>query len=111
MTTSMAWKLLQFGSRKDHAEAAALQERIAKLQAELDYCQGLAGHRRHVRYAYAAGIAALVLALGFVLGINSAPLRQTVVDAAQAVGLAGGVQDIDAGDAAYQKGNYAKALR
>jgi uncharacterized protein len=111
MTTSMAWKLLQFGSRKDHAEAAALQERIAKLQAELDYCQGLAGHRKHVRYAYAASIAALVLALGFVLGINSAPLKQAVAEATQALGLTGAVQDVDAGDAAYQKGNYANAMR
>jgi len=107
----MAWHFLQFGSRKDRVEAAALQERISKLQAELDYCRGLAGHRAHLRYAYAAGVAAVVLALGFALGANSVPLRRAVTDAAQTWGLASTVPDIDAGAAAYQKGRYATALQ
>jgi uncharacterized protein len=107
----MAWHLLQFGSRKDRVEAAALQERISKLQAELDYCKGLAGQRAHMRYAYTAVVAAVILALGFALGINSAPLRQAVADAAVALGLAIAAPDVDAGNAAYQKGRYAAALR
>jgi TPR repeat protein len=107
----MAWHLLQFGSRKDRVEAAALQQRISKLQAELDYCRGLAGHRAHLRYAYAAGVAAVILALGFALGVNNAPLRQAVADAAVALGLANAAPDVDAGNAAYQKGSYVTALR
>jgi hypothetical protein len=103
--------LLQFGSRKDRVEAAALKQRIAKLQAELDYCRGLAGHRAHLRYAFVAGLAAVVLALGFALGINSAPLRQAFTDAAQTWGVASSVPDIEAGNTAYQKGRYATALR
>jgi hypothetical protein len=110
-TADMAWQFLQFGSRKDRVEAAALQQRISKLQAELDYCRGLAGRRVHLRYAFAAGVAAIVLALGFALGVNSVPLRQAVNDAAQTWGLASPVSDIDAGSAAYQKGRYATALR
>jgi TPR repeat protein len=106
----MAWRMLQFGSHRDRAEAAALQERIAKLQAELDYCKGLAGHRRHVRYAVAAGVTVLVLAFGFALGLNSAPLKQVVADAAQALGFAP-VHDVDAGSAAYQTGHYETAMR
>jgi len=106
----MAWHFLQFGARKDRAEAAALQERIKKLQAELDNCQGLAGRRMHLRYAVAAGVAAVVLALGFVLGNNSAPLKQAAADAAQGLGFVA-VEDIDAGNAAYQKGNYAASMR
>jgi TPR repeat protein len=110
-TADMAWHLLQFGSRKDRVEAAALQQRISKLQAELDYCRGLAGHRAHLRYAYAAGVAAVILALGFALGVNNAPLRQAVADAAVALGLANAAPDVDAGNAAYQKGSYVTALR
>jgi uncharacterized protein len=106
----MAWRLLSFGSRRDRAQAAALRERIAELQAELDDCQGVAGHRLHLRYAYAGGIAVVILALGFALGHYSAPLKHAVADAAHALGFAA-VQDVDAGSAAYQKGNYAAAMR
>jgi hypothetical protein len=107
----MAWQFLQFGARKDRAEAAALQERIARLQAELDNCKGLAGHRVHLRYAYAGLVAAAILGLGFALGVNHVPLKQVAADAAQTFGLADPVRDIDAGSAAYQRGNYAAAMR
>jgi TPR repeat protein len=105
----MAWHL--FGGRKDRAEAAALQERIAKLQAELNDCQGMAGNRLHLRYAYAGGIAAVVLALGFALGLNSAPIKHAASDAIQTFGLASPVQPVDAGTGAYQKGKYETAMR
>ena len=106
----MAWHLFG-GSRKDRAEAAALQERIAKLQAELNECQGMAGNRLHLRYAYAGGVAVLVLALGFALGVNSAPIRHAVSDAIQTFGPGSPVQPVDAGTGAYQKGRYETALR
>jgi uncharacterized protein len=105
----MAWHL--FGRRRDQAEAAALQERIAKLQAELNDCQGMAGNRLHLRYAYAGGIAAVILALGFTLGLNTAPLKHVAADAIETFGLAGPVQSVDAGTTTYQKGNYPTAMR
>jgi TPR repeat protein len=105
----MAWHL--FGRRRDEAEAAALQQRIAQLRAELEHCQGLAGHRRQLRYARVGAGAAVVLALGFALGHYSAPLKHVAADAAQTVGLAAPVPDTDRGNAAYQKGSYAAAMR
>jgi hypothetical protein len=100
----------RFGSGGDRAEVA-LQERITALEAELATCKALAGQRAHLISALKAGIAALILALGFALSVNSAPVKQAGAELVQALGFAGVVKDTDAAYAAYQRGNYATALR
>jgi tetratricopeptide (TPR) repeat protein len=101
----------QFGRSGGQAEAVVLQKRIADLQAELATYSALAEHRRHVINALKVGIATLIVTLSFALGVNSAPVRQAIADLVQTLGFAGAVKDADAAYAAYQRGNYATALR
>jgi hypothetical protein len=108
-TAAMAWHL--FGGGRDRAQAAALKERIATLQAELDNCRGLTRHRKQLRSAYGVAGAIAVLGVGFLLGMHSAPIKHVAGDAVQTIGLGGPVQDVDAGNAAYQKGKYAAAMK
>jgi TPR repeat protein len=58
-----------------------------------------------------AGLAVLMLAIGFVLGTYREPITQAVIDVAQAIGLSGRPANADTAYAAYQSGNHATALR
>jgi TPR repeat protein len=58
----------------------------------------------------AAG-AVLIFALGFVLGVNSERLEQSVADRASALGFAASFPDTGAAYASYEKGDHATALR
>jgi tetratricopeptide (TPR) repeat protein len=100
----------RFGSGGERAEVA-LQERITRLQAELATYKALAERRAHLINVFKVGIAVLILAFGFALGVNIAAVKQAVVERVQALGFAGGVKDTDAAYAAYQKGDYSTALR
>lgn len=114
---SRRWHLFRRGV--DPVEAAALKERIAALQAELAVCKTMAGHRAHWRYGLAAALAALILGVGFVLGVYNAPLKRAIAGVVQVLGFTGSVGDAlmgstgdaDVAYAAYQRGNYATALR
>jgi uncharacterized protein len=103
------WGLFNFGAKR--AEAAALEQRIAALQAELTDCQSQAGHARHWIYATKAAIAVGLLGVGFVLGANHLAIQRTVVELVPALDLANSVSQIDAAEAAYQKGKYPAALK
>jgi len=102
------WSLFNRGRR---AEAAALEQRIAMLQAELSQCQSQAGHRPHWVYAVKAAAAVAILLVGYVLGANHAAIKQHIAEVAPAFGIASTVSNIDAGEAAYQKGKYPAALK
>ena len=96
------------GSR---ASAADLQRRITALQADVAKWKALAEHRQRLRRGLVLAIAAFILVLGLVLGVYSAaPITQAATNLALALGFTG-VDDADAASAAYQKGNYATALR
>jgi uncharacterized protein len=58
----------------------------------------------------AAG-AVLIFALGFVLGVNSERLEQSVTDRTPALGFAASLPDTGAAYASYEKGDHATALR
>jgi uncharacterized protein len=103
------WSLFNFGAKR--AEAAALEQRIAALQAELSDCQSQAGPARHWKYAIKAAIAVALLAFGFVLGANHLAIKRTVVDLVPVLGFANTVSEIDTAEAAYQKGKYPAALK
>src|SRR5712692_2296882 len=102
-----AMRLLPWG--RGQADEAALEERISALQAALDTCTGVAQRWSEFRRTVTAAIAALALAVGFVLGVYWEPLARSATDLAATVGLA--VPDVDAAQAAYQEGDFASALR
>jgi hypothetical protein len=102
----MSW--LRWGRRR--AEAAVLREQVTALQAALAKCKSVT-RRPGARRWLTAGGAALLLALGFVLGVNSGPLEQWLTDRVVALGFANRVTNTDAGYAAYQKGDLAGAVR
>src|SRR6266511_1990376 len=77
-----------FGLGRNRAEEAALQERVTALQTALARCKATARRWTELRGGLVAAIAALMLALGFVLGLYSGPLKQAAVDLVAALGLA-----------------------
>ena len=89
-------------------DVAALEAKVTALQTALNTCKGVAKHWREVHRAVIAGIAAAVLALGFVLGLNAERIAGTASNVAQTFGLAG-VPDADAAAAAYQAGDCSPA--
>jgi uncharacterized protein len=108
MLNSMSlWQRLVSG--RDRTEKAALEERITALQAALAQSNAGAGRRTSTRLMVA--ITALSLAVGFVLGVYREPLQQSIGDLVRPFGLIGPVEHADAGFAAFQRGDYATALR
>jgi hypothetical protein len=110
-TMSLLPRWRSFGLGRDRADEAVLKERVTALQAALDKCKATAGRWTELRLGFVAAIAMVCLALGFVLGLYSGPLKQAAVDLAAAVGLASPPRNADAAFAAYQNGNYAAALQ
>ena len=99
-----------FGLGRGRADEAALEERVTALQAALATCKDTARRWARWRHGLVAATAAICLALGFVLGLYSGPLKQAAIDLATAVGLASPPRNADAAMAAYQNGDYATAL-
>jgi TPR repeat protein len=87
---------------------AILQEHVITLQAKLSKCNAVAEHRAHVIEAL---IAALFLAFGLGLVVNSSPVKKIIGELVQAFGFADSANDADTAYAAYLKGDYARALR
>jgi TPR repeat protein len=100
----------RFALGRDRAEKAALEARIPALEATLAKYKA-AAERKELRRGLTAVIAALMLALGFALGAYGGLLKQAIADLIAAVGFGRPLQDADAANAAYQKGDYATALR
>jgi TPR repeat protein len=97
---------LRFGRAR---EAEALEHRVSTLQTALKKCAEVAGRWSQFRRGVTAGIAVLMLALGFALGVNREPIKQFAIGLAQATGLASpGAVDAYT---AYQRGDYAAVLR
>jgi TPR repeat protein len=100
-----------FGLGRDRADEAVLKERVTALQAALATCKDTARRWSRWRHGLLASTAVLCLALGFVLGLYSAPLKQSGADLAATLGLAPAPRNADAAIAAYQNGDYAAALQ
>jgi hypothetical protein len=94
-----------------NAETEVLEQRVSALQTALSQCSEVAGRWTEFRRSVTVAIALLMLAAGFALGVYREPITQSVVGLAQAIGLASPVQNADAAYAAYQRGDYAAALR
>lgn len=100
-----------FGLGRDRAEEAALEERVTALQTALTKCKEVAGRWAPVRRELMAATVALCLAIGFALGVYRESIAHAFVGLAMAVGIVSPVQDANAAEVAYQKGNYETALR
>jgi uncharacterized protein len=97
-----------FGLGRQRAEEAQLAQRVTALQSALAQCRSTARHWWDVRTGI---MAALMLALGFTLGVYSGPLTHSAVKMARAVGIASPVENADPAYAAYHNADYADALK
>ena len=98
---------LRFG--RDRKEEATLDRRVSTLQTALKQCAEAAARLRHIDREVMAGIAVLMLVLGFTLGVYREPIKEFVIGLAQKVGVAS--PGADDAYAALQKGDYATVLR
>ncbi len=93
-------------------ETEALQQRVTALQAALNQCGQAAKRLRTFRREATVGLALVMLAAGFTLGVYREPIVEAGAALGQAVGLTKpALPEIDQAQAAYQKGDYATALR
>jgi uncharacterized protein len=88
-----------------------LEERVSALQAALAQCKGVATRWREFGLAITAVVGAVMLALGFTLGVYREPLKEAIVDLLPAWNSANPISEADAANAAYQKGDYPTALK
>src|SRR5262245_4574369 len=88
-----------------------LQERVSTLQSALRQCGEVAARWTTFRREVTIGLAALMLVVGFLLGVYRDSIVQSFTGLRQAIGLSSGPPNTDAAYAAYQNGDYATALR
>jgi TPR repeat protein len=96
------------GLGRHRAHEAELEEQVTALHAALAQCRNAAGYWTRLRTPFKAAIVVLILAVGFVLGAYSGPLKQSVIDLARSLGS--GSPNAGAAFAAYQERDFAKAL-
>jgi hypothetical protein len=99
----------RFGRGSGRPDPAALKQEVKALQAALDSCKGAARPSGISRALTAAG-GVVLLALGFVLGVNSDGIKQSMTDL-PALSFTGPVQPAEAAYAASERGDQVTALR
>jgi TPR repeat protein len=97
-----------FRSRTREAE---LEHRVYALQAALAQCKGVARTWWSMRVRFTVAVALVAMAAGFALGVYRHPIKQAFVDSAVAMRLASPADGGAEAEAAFQKAEYAKALR
>jgi len=102
--------LSRFAFNRHRAYEAELEAKVTALQAALSKCKGMACDCARLWRELMVGGIVVTLAVGYVLGVYNAPIRQLIVDLAVPLGLASPVQNADAAYAAFQKGDYTAAL-
>src|SRR6516164_6720114 len=97
---------------------AELEHRVYALQAALARCKGVARSwwNMRVRFTVAVALVTVAVALvamaaGFALGVYRHPIKQAFVNSAIAVGIASPADGAAVAETAFQKAEYAKALR
>src|SRR5260221_269275 len=97
-----------FRSRTHEVE---LERGIYALQAALDQCRGVAGTWWSMRVRFTVAVALVAMAAGFALGVYRHSIKQAFVDSAVAVGLASPADEAGTAEIAFQRADYAKALK
>src|SRR5215207_9185935 len=100
------WRFFPRGARE-----AALEERIIALQSALVTSKAASTRWIGLRRGTFVAIATVNLGFGFVLGVYREPLKQAVIDFGVALGFTRPIEDTDSANAAYQKGDYARAVQ
>ena len=103
--------LQRLGINKHGGEQASLEKELTALQMALATCRGVATRLQRRQRELMGGLAAVMLAMGFVLGVYREPIAQAFVDLAAASGLTASSRDVESGLAAYSKGDYQTALK
>src|SRR5262249_3120089 len=97
-----------FRSRTREAE---LEHRVYALQAALDQCKGVARSWWSMRVRFTVAVALVAMAAGFALGVYRHPIKQAFVDSAVAVARASRADEAPTAEIAFQRADYAKALK
>ena len=97
-----------FRSRSHEAE---LERRLYALQAALDQCKGVARTWWSMRVRFTVAVALVAMAAGFALGVYRHSIKQAFVDSAVAVGLTSPADEAGTAEIAFQRADYAKALK
>lgn len=102
--------LPRFALSRQRANEAALEQKVTALQSALAQCRVAAKHWRDTRYEVIAVVAVIALAIGFTAGVYRETLLRPVMALARHVGITPSPPNMDTANAAYQKGDYARAL-
>src|SRR5215470_15174641 len=97
-----------FRSRTREAE---LEHRVYALQAALAQCKGVARSWWSMRVRFTVAVALVAMAAGFALGVYRHSIKQAFVDSAVAVGLTSPADEAGTAEIAFQRADYAKALK
>ena len=97
-----------FRSRTREAE---LEHRVYALQAALAQCKGVARTWWSMRVRFTVAVALVAMAAGFALGVYRHPIKQAFVNSAVTMGLASPADAAAEAETAFQKADYAKALK
>jgi uncharacterized protein len=101
-----------FTRSRNHAREVELERRVNALQSALNQCKSVARQWWGFRVRFTMGVAVVAMATGFTLGVYRHTIREAFVETASTVGLASPSRDAAAeAEVAFQKGNYAKALK
>jgi TPR repeat protein len=101
-----------FARSRNHAREVELERRVSSLQNALNQCKGVAQQWWSFRATFTIAVVVLALAIGFTLGVYRHNIKQAFLTTAVAVGVAQAPGDGAAeADAAFVKGDYAKALK
>src|SRR5260370_13751855 len=100
------WPL--FRSRTHEVE---LERRMYALRAAFDQCRGVARTWWSMRVRFTVAVALVAMAAGFALGVYRHSIKQAFVDSAVAVGLASPADEAGTAEIAFQRADYAKALK
>src|SRR5437763_11317505 len=101
---TLARRLFAFGRPREEE----LQQKVTALEHALSTCGEVAGRWTEFRREVTIAIAAVCLVVGFVLGVYRDPIVHFV---AHSLGLASRPATADAAYAAYQRGDYTRALQ
>ena len=96
---------------RNRTHEAELERRVFALQAALNQCKGVARTWWSMRVRFTVAVALVAMAAGFALGVYRHPIRQAFVDSAVAVGLTSPEDEAGTAEIAFQRADYAKALK
>jgi TPR repeat protein len=93
------------------AEEEVLAAQLTDLQAALARCKQVAARWKRKRRGLTLTLSLLMLTLGFVLGVYSKPVKHEILTLLSRPESNDAAAHIEAGNAAYEKGNYHTALQ